>query len=171
MICQKCHKNLATARYAEVVDGKVTDLHLCVDCMKRYQDNVVTGFELTGPVSKGGAPQSAPETPAAVVRVCRQCGTALRDVLRNGRVGCAQCYEVFSEQLDPILRGLHTSIRRRGKTQNVSDQRERLRSDLQAKRALLRSALKLENYEEAALLRDGVRALEEELGIAPVEHG
>jgi len=45
-----------------------------------------------------------------------------------------------------------------------------LRAELQGKRALLRSALKLENYEEAATLRDNVRSLEDELGVVPVEH-
>jgi protein arginine kinase activator len=170
MICQKCHKNLATARYAEVVDGKVTDLHLCGECMRRYQDNDVTGFELSGPVSRNTAPAPPQDPPVINVRTCRQCGTSLRDLMRLGRVGCPACYESFAEQLDPLLRGLHTSIRHRGKSPRIDDARERLRAELQGKRALLRSALKLENYEEAAVLRDNVRSLEDELGIASVEH-
>ena len=40
------------------------------------------------------------------------------------------------------------------------DARARVRSELQSKRALLKTALNLENYEEAASLRDEIRSLE-----------
>ena len=49
MLCQKCHKNLASVRYAEVVDGKVNNLQLCQDCLSRQQDEVEIGFELSDP--------------------------------------------------------------------------------------------------------------------------
>lgn len=166
MICQKCHKNLSSVRYAEVVDGKVNDLHLCVDCMKKYQDDATTGFELSGPLrapaKHSAARGSTPDSTTIQKRVCRQCGAVLKEVLKTGRVGCPSCYENFSEQLYPMLRGLHTAMRHRGKMPQINnDDRERSRVELQGKRALLRSALKLENYEEAAKLRDEVRALEE----------
>lgn len=172
MLCQRCHKNLATARYAEVVDGKVSDLHLCAECMKKHRDAGVSGFELAGPQpSSRRQPivRSTTDSSAIQRRTCKQCGASLRDVLKSGRVGCRYCYESFAEQLEPLLRGMHSSMIHRGKSPRMNDVRERLRTELQTKRALLRSALKLENYEEAALLRDQVKALEVSVGAVAVE--
>jgi protein-arginine kinase activator protein McsA len=48
----------------------------------------------------------------------------------------------------------------------MDDARARLRADLQTKRALLRSVLRAENYEEAARLRDEIQSLETGLNMA-----
>jgi protein-arginine kinase activator protein McsA len=63
-----------------------------------------------------------------------------------------------------MLTALHGNTQHAGKTSKMDDMRTRLRADLQTKRALLRSALETERYEEAAALRDGIRELETVLG-------
>jgi protein arginine kinase activator len=164
MLCQRCHKNLATVRYAEVVDGNVSEQHLCADCMARQQADTATGFELSG-----SAPTPRLRHVAAVSdttmpqRSCRACGVELQEVIRSGRVGCSVCYESFRDQLESVLRGMHVALRHRGKVPHRDDAREQKRADLQTKRALLRSALKTEDYEEAANLRDTIRSLEDSL--------
>jgi len=165
MLCQRCHKNLATVRYAEVVDGKVSEQHMCAECMSRQQAEVASGFELSGaaPSPRTRPVATAVSDTVVTQRACRSCGIDLQDVLQSGRVGCSVCYDSFGDQLESILRGIHISLRHRGKAPNRDDARERMRADLQTKRALLRSALKVENYEEAARLRDEIRSIEEAL--------
>ncbi|MBX7259185.1 MAG: hypothetical protein K1Y02_22675 [Candidatus Hydrogenedentes bacterium] len=167
MLCQRCHKNIATVRYAEVVDGKVAEQHVCSDCMAKQQDIAASGFELAGAAPTPKKQKAAPPATDTVVshKACRTCGAELKDVMQDGRVGCAVCYESFGDHLDSILRGMHTSLRHRGKAPRMDDQRELLRAELQTKRALLRSSLKSENYEEAAKLRDAIRGIEEALVI------
>lgn len=165
MLCQRCHKSLATMRYAEVVDGKVSEQHLCADCMARQQAEGAPGFELSGRAPTPDMRQIAVGvSPSAVAqRTCKSCGIAWQDVLDSGRVGCSVCYESFDDPLEPLLRGMHFALRHRGKVPHRDDAREQKRADLKTKRALLRSALKTENYEEAASLRDEIRSLEESL--------
>jgi len=162
MLCQKCRKNLATVRYAEVVDGKVTDMHLCPECLAKQRENEGTGFELSGPVPAAKpTPRPRGERPRFKgPRVCKACGTQLVRVLDSGRVGCTQCYTAFAAEIEPMLNALHGIATHRGKVSRVGDVRTRLRADLQTKRALLRSALETENYEAAAALRDDIRQLE-----------
>ena len=164
MLCQRCHKNLATMRYAEVVDGNVSEQHLCADCMARQEADGATGFELSGnaPTPRKRHIAAASDT-TMPQRSCRACGIELQDVIRSGRVGCGVCYESFRDQLESVLRGMHVALRHRGKVPHRDDAREQKRADLQNKRALLRSALKTENYEEAARLRDIIRSIEESL--------
>jgi len=165
MLCQKCHKSLATVRYAEVVDGKVTDLNVCPECLARLQ-SAPSGFELAGaaPTPKRLAAIREAQEPVTPALVCRTCGLEVQRALRTNRVGCNSCYATFAEPIEAVLRGLHGALRHRGKVPRVDDRREQVRTQLQTKRALLRSILKMENYEEAAVLRDEIKALEEALG-------
>ena len=167
MLCEKCHKNLASVRYAEVVDGKVKDLSLCPECLAKYQAEAGAGFELAKPdpvpVRARVSPKGKSVQEPALER-CKTCGHVLANVLASGKVGCSACYETFAEQIEPLIRGMHAGMRHRGKAPHVDDALARVRADLQANRALLRSTLRAENYEEAAHLRDEIRILEKELG-------
>jgi protein arginine kinase activator len=162
MLCQRCHKNLATVRYAEVVDGKVTDRHLCEACMAQYQEGRATGFELTGPQSTArhaAAPPPARES-AREQRACPTCGAQLAAAGGTWRLGCPRCYEMFEDQLDTALRDVQHALVHRGKNPHITDARVRLRADLQTKRTLLRTLLRREKYEEAAVLRDEIQEME-----------
>jgi len=172
MLCQKCHKSAATMRYAEVVGGKVSELQLCAECMGRLQDEAASGFELAGissARSKQRAAEAAPQPEAKVPnRVCRVCGADLKDAIQTGRVGCGACYGALGESLEPLLRGFHVGLRHRGKEPHATDERKLKRGELHSLRALLRSTLKSENYEEAARLRDQIRDLEIAISGRPV---
>jgi len=169
MLCQKCHKNLATVRYAEVVDGKVTEQHLCAECLADHQEGGKSGFELSGPVSSARSLASAVSLETGRRRgrrLCRSCGTPLTKLVEAGECGCAACYSSFAEELEPILLDAHGASQHVGKSPRVHDVRSRLNSSLQTKRNLLRSALQTESYEEAATLRDEIRELEAALASA-----
>ena len=162
MLCQRCHKNLATSRYAEVVDGEVTEQHLCAECLSSRQEDSGTGFGLTAhrPVLRKVESERATREAVRKQRACPHCSTTLRHVLEQGEVGCSKCYDTFGGEIESILEGLHHALKHKGKSPRVDDARVRLREELEAKRTLLRSVLKAEKYEEAARLRDEIRSLE-----------
>ncbi len=169
MLCQKCHGNPASVRYSEVVDGRVNRLQLCPACLAARQEEPRGGFELgdSPTFSRGGRkPRATTAATAVSNETCRVCETDLRTVLQTGRVGCSACYESFPAQLESLLEGIHTALIHRGKTPRAEDSRARQRTDLQSKRALLKTALGSENYEDAAGLRDDIRRLEEGLRIS-----
>lgn len=168
MNCQNCHKNFASVRYAEVVDAEVKELHLCQECLTKMQDSVETGFEFSTPSpfvrkSPGGMDRS---DTVASLEVCPTCGKKFQSMLDTGKVGCSVCYQKFPAQLESILEGIHAALIHRGKVPRLDDNRARVRADLQNKRALLKTALGTEKYEEAASLRDEIRALETGLSVS-----
>lgn len=168
MLCQKCHKNVAEVRYAEVVDGKVTERHLCSACLAKHEENAATGFELAGiaPGPKSASVERVVRDAVKQQRACQNCGATLSSILEDGRVGCAGCFVQFKAEVESILEGLHVSLRHKGKAPHIDDARAKLRGDLQTKRALLRSMLRTEKYEEAARLRDEIRGLETGLQVS-----
>ena len=175
MICERCRMRLATLKYTEVVNGAAMTRNICETCLKEIQGDAAVGFEMAGeaPSPKGIFAEAAAEqvpVPAGVSVVqdkgCDFCGTKLSEVLRTGMVGSAACYDTFRAELEPVLREQQAAVLHRGKTPHETDERENLRRDLQSKRGMLRSALRSENYEEAARLRDAVRGIEESLNQA-----
>lgn len=165
MLCQNCHKNLASIRYAEVVDGEVKDLHLCKDCMDERQNSAESGFEFSSPAPFLGKQKPTQESEEIVETAsCTSCVTELRSIRETGKVGCSACYDAFPAELEAILEGIHVGLTHKGKIPRMDDARARLRADLQTKRSLLKTSLSTENYEEAATLRDEIRALESGLG-------
>ena len=169
MLCQKCHSSLATVRYAEVVDGKVMDLHLCQECLAAHQQRAAAGFELAGSVAPGrvsSAESGVLPSRSKARRICKACGTRLSSVLDTGKVGCVVCYSTFGDVTSPLLSDMHGYARHCGKIPKVDDARTLLRSNLQNRRAMMRSAIQMESYEEAAVLRDEIRKLEDALGTA-----
>ena len=162
MLCQRCHKNRATVRYAEVVDGKVAELHLCEGCLVEHQESAATGFEISKstPRLKRVPSQRKAKSRTMTRKPCPACGTRLADVIESGKVKCARCYYAFSEPLKPLLQDMHQAVAHRGKIAHIDDKSAQLRADLQTKRALLKTTVQTEDYEEAAVLRDEIKALE-----------
>ncbi len=157
---------MATLKYTEVVDGKAYARNICDMCLRDLQGDAAIGFELGGdapsPKHMGGEAQASPVTDLAPTSdsVCSVCGTRLSEAMQTGRVGSAACYAEFRSQLEPLLRSKHPALIHRGKAPGQHAGQDSVLRQLQTKRALLRSALKMENYEEAAALRDDINTLE-----------
>ncbi len=170
MLCQKCHKNLATVRYAEVIDGQVKELHMCSGCINEHHAQEASGFALSGdaPAPRRNVRRRKPSVSLTANVECQTCGSESKQIAEEAMVGCAMCYDTFGDELENLVRERHAALIHRGKAPSRDDHREQLRVELQTKRALLRSALKSERYEEAATLRDQIQDLERQSGlIAP----
>ncbi len=176
MICERCHKRMATLKYTEVVKGNARLRNICAECMGQLGEDPSLGFELTGAPAARIPVQGSGHFPAEELmkdqRECRGCGMPLDQAVTTGRVGCADCYTSFRDPLDAVIRAIHFSPEHRGKAPRSAgsegDTRTQFREELRTKRALLRSALKLENFEEAAVLRDAIQGLETQLSASTV---
>jgi protein arginine kinase activator len=166
MKCDKCKKNEATIHFTQVKEGEVVSLNLCHECAGKHG---MKGVKFDSEVQ----PAFSPEQKNAVLNdlaepagedqagSCQFCGSTLDDIKKSGRLGCGKCYFVFESQVDMLMRRIQGSSfhvgKRPGRTENraIDDQ---LRVRELKKR--LNDAVKLENYEEAARLRDEILTLE-----------
>lgn len=138
-------------------------LNLCEVCSKKNGVSDPTGFALADLLLGLGSSQEMEltKTDGSDESQCPTCGFTKADFKKTGRLGCSDCYETFSEQLQPLLVGMHKGTRHVGKiplrqfrevemTQRLSD----LRVDLQ-------KSVSDEDYELAAKLRDEIRQIEQ----------
>jgi protein arginine kinase activator len=84
----------------------------------------------------------------------------LSDFAKTGRLGCPTCYEAFMGQLRPILRKTHGSTTHTGRRPGENHELREERRELRRLRGELARAIRQEEYEAAADLRDRIKALQ-----------
>ena len=73
--------------------------------------------------------------------------------------GCAECYQAFRKELAPVITRVQGRSQHAGRKPPVSEE-EQARQDRMAElRSLMEAAVAEENFEEAARLRDELRAM------------
>ena len=118
MICNVCQKNEATVHLTQMLEGEIKKMDMCESCAQQ-QGVDEPGMPLVdllvglGPSSSEGDSQSKS---SVKVLSCEVCGHSLADFKKTGRLGCSHCYQVFEDQMDPMLRSMHKGIKHTGKT-------------------------------------------------------
>ena len=135
-------------------EDRFEEVHLCEDCAKKY---------LYEPQQKkAGKAELADETDdAGGGKVCEACGLPFVEFRNNGRLGCPHDYEVFKEELVPLLESVHGDTRHAGKVPRRVPRPKGTQVELAQLRRKLQQAVTSEDYEEAARLRDRIKGLEE----------
>ena len=176
MLCDECGKNKATVHLTEIVNDLITKLNLCEACAKQKGAEVEQHFgiaDLLSALSDTEQPQPAvaggsPVTTSVSKNKCPRCGLAYEDFKRVGRLGCGECYKTFRTSLAPLLKRIHGSSQHIGKSpspqavdelKNVHKRQE----DLDVAKLELQQAIRNEEFEEAAALRDKIKFLEKKL--------
>lgn len=152
--CKKC----ADVLYTEMVEGTATSIEMCRDCPMLKQ-------KLEG---KKGLSKS-PKKEEGIC--CSHCHTSLESVLMGEPLGCQECYHIFQDVLTDQLRETQLVSPRlkqnpaspsptfhMGKTPLAGQSPEK-NHKLRDLNEALSEALKGENYEEAAWIRDQINTL------------
>ncbi len=165
-LCQMCHKNPATVHEYIVAEKK--ENHLCEECYRKlYQQELtpVIKLEILQKLLFPGGIQEK-EGRKRKELVCPSCGMRLSEFKRLGRFGCPECYSAFAKVLDQILESIHDASRHEGAKPAQPEETLSTPGVFRMKRAKLQRALQeaveAERYEDAARLRDELKALEEE---------
>lgn len=171
MKCDQCDCE-ATVHEVTVRNGVKIEKHLCESCATSHGIAV----QPTTPINElikhyvlahGITP--APAVPAQKGHVCALCRTTFAEFRQHGLLGCPECYRTFEAQLGPLIERAHEGgikhvgklpRRQLGKPEtprglSMEERAERLRRI----RKELDSAVKTEQYELAAKLRDELKKL------------
>ena len=181
MKCDLCD-NEATTHEVVIRAGKKLERHLCEVCAKQHgvdtRPNVpiqelLKNFVLTPPPAAPAQPR-APE-PVRTLK-CETCGTTFGDFKANSLLGCAECYRCMESSLGPVIERAHEGathhvgkVPRRALAHSRQGARpmEALLGSIREReerlnllRKQLEEAVRNEQVERAARLRDEMRALD-----------
>jgi len=179
--CDDCKVREANVHLTHVGEEGAETFHLCEDCARERgvpipdSDIILKGLEaLAGAVgasSSGGAgsvkvtvkPKEGAGVGQAAAEeediVCRKCGMKFSEFRSGGRLGCAECYDSFEERIDRILVQIHGVSGHKGKRYGKSSARRGGRAGLERLRRDLDAAVRAEQFEQAAVIRDEIRSL------------
>ncbi len=169
MKCQKCNKNEANTHITKIVNGIKTEQYLCEKCAAENKElaDFHTGFDQDFENFFSGffgMPQiGSGISSASGKRTCPICGSTFTDISNKGKLGCSDCYKTFADYLKNPLKQIHGSTRHTGKIPLRSGKRLRKESEIDKLSSELNRAVMEQNFEQAAVLRDKINDLKNQL--------
>ena len=162
MQCDICGKKKATVHLTEIIDGQMSEMHLCEGCAREKSVQMEQQFglaDLLAGLSDFG--KQLKDTPTVDIK-CPNCGTTYDDFRKFGRLGCSQCYEAFKLHLTTLLRKIHGANHHLGKAPvGLSTEIRQTVENLHDLKTQLMKAIQDEDFEKAAQLRDKIKKIEE----------
>ncbi len=164
MKCSNCGKNNANISYKQNINGEVTTLNLCENCAKKL--GIFNSFDdiFTPMVLDWG--YVLPEEIK-----CKNCGYTLSKYKATGLFGCPECYNTFKKEIDSMLlriQGKNRNIESKRDKEIVKNVKEKIRtkkkSELESLKDELQQLIKEEKFEDAAIVRDKIKAMESKGG-------
>ena len=162
MKCQNCGVNNATTSIKTNLGGKQSHYLLCSDCAAKL------GFEHMNPFGSFafdsflGSLMTGQTKAQHPVKRCPGCGLSMGEIAEGSKVGCAECYTAFREQLLPSIESIHGKVRHAGRIPAQAAKAAAESESMSALKMQLKAAVDSENFEEAAALRDQIKAREGE---------
>lgn len=160
MMCEICGKNAATMHLTTIINGEKKEKNICLACAQKQNNDFAQAFDI-GQLLSGFMQENA--APSVIQQVCPHCGMDYRKFKQGGLLGCAHCYETFSGHLQPLLTRVHGHVNHTGKVPARMGGTLRSRREIEHLTAQMRKAIGLEQFEEAAKLRDQIRELQNKL--------
>lgn len=165
MLCQSCEKRQATTHIKTIVNGELKEYNLCPECANKMGYGSFFGnfgFDLD---KLFGSFMESVGTGRSTKR-CQCCGSSFEDIAKSGKVGCASCYDVFYEELLPSIQRIHGRTSHTGKLARSAGTEVRIKNELTQCKYELEQAIKAQEFEKAAELRDRIRELEKNINNA-----
>ncbi len=168
MFCEECKKNPATVHLTQVFNGQKSETHLCEACASQKSGFI---FDLANKFSIPNLLGSMFESNYSVQEVlsntlpsnCPNCGTSFMDIRQSGKLGCSECYRVYAQGLEASLRRIHGNGQHLGKIPLRGGEKVLIKKQIELLKNKLQQAIRDEQYEEAAKIRDSVMDMESRL--------
>jgi protein arginine kinase activator len=157
--------NEATVHLTEIREGKKHEMHLCERCAAEKGLPGKAHFsisELLAGIASQAQAQAQKARKGKDV-TCMSCGMALSQFQSSGRFGCAECYTAFKDDVQALVEKIHDASQHVGKVPRRVSAEVSMQKDIRQIQVELKRAIRKEDYEKAAALRDQIRQMEEKL--------
>ena len=169
MMCEDCGIRPAKFHLMTIINGDRVERNLCPSCMARHQKQI-PGIDFTNLAgilnsileSRGNDEQEQIDAEAQSC-VCEQCGMTYVEFQKCGMLGCANCYQAFKTPLTSLLQRVHGNTQHAGRVPGGAHNGTSIRMNIDRLKQKLQRAVADEEYEQAARLRDAIRALNMQL--------
>ncbi|EGW37738.1 UvrB/UvrC motif-containing protein [Desulfosporosinus sp. OT] len=165
MLCQRCQQREAKVQLSKIENGQTHELYLCEICAKQTHEVSFIVHPAIVPEflqALFGFNPSSIEQPSEMA--CPKCGITFSQITQAGKLGCSACYETFEAQLEPLLRRVHGGGQNVGKVPVRRGIAIKCRMEEKKLKEKLQVLIQQEAFEEAAVVRDQIRQIEQSKG-------
>ena len=169
MMCEECGIRPAKFHLMTIINDERAERNLCPVCMAKYQKHLpgIDFSNLAGILNSilDGRSVRGKETEDEKfgALTCEQCGMTYAEFQKCGMLGCANCYKTFKTPLDALLQRIHGNTQHAGRIPGSVRSGVSIRMNIDRLKQRLQKAIAEEEYEQAAKLRDSIRALNAQL--------
>lgn len=157
MLCDACGQNQATIHISTIIGGSKKDENLCPQCWQKRNAQIMGGLSVGELLSSLLGAQPHPEERVDIT--CDQCGMTYEEFKQSGRLGCANCYTAFGDNMKKTLKSIHGHAHHVGKVPARLEKELRDRHRMEDLKKQMEQAVRTEDFEQAAVLRDEIKAL------------
>lgn len=166
MKCDSCGKENANVHMTSIVNGVKEEHHYCQQCANQKEQGTGSMFSSIFDDSFFNNqffanvmyPQSALGN--SKLSACPQCGMTISAFNHQGRLGCDKCYEAFQQHLVPLIKRIQGSTSYEGRLPQRGAEDLKVEQTIKQLRNDLIQAVKEEQFEKAAQIRDEIKSLE-----------
>lgn len=169
MKCDICGKEKAVLHIQEIIGNERHQINICKDCevngnimekcLELEFDNIDTVFPNYRSLPSKKKKKKIPNTN----KVCKVCGYSLDDFLKTGIISCPKCYDSFKSDMSKVVKKIHRENKHIGKISNKNLTYKNIESKIEQYQQEIDLLIKIEKYEEAALIRDKLESLQKDL--------
>ncbi|HCG75216.1 MULTISPECIES: UvrB/UvrC motif-containing protein [Staphylococcus] len=180
MLCENCHLNEAEVKLTVKSKDGTHEKWVCSICAQgdnpwhqahddtsyhSHQDDIEEAFVvkqiLQHLATKHGI--NFQEMAFKEEKQCPTCHMTLKDIAHVGKFGCANCYATFKDDIIDIVRRVQGGqFEHVGKTPQSSHKKLAIKKQIEEKTKYLNKLIEEQNFEEAAVIRDEIKALKDE---------
>ena len=161
MKCQICNTNKANIIFTQIINNEKIVMQICSECAKK----------------KGLTLDIRTDTPSQIEPVdslvgsltvkipditCPECNLTFEEFKKTGVFGCDICHKAFGSHIANLLKQIHGLARHEGKSPRIIPEELDIKKKLKELRSKLKRFIELEEYENAAEIRDRINMLEKE---------
>lgn len=169
MMCEDCGVRPAKFHLMTIINGDRVERNLCPACMAKHQKQIpgidfsnLAGI-LNSILESRDAEEKAKQDAEFEGVTCEQCGMTYAEFQKCGMLGCASCYQAFKTPLTALLQRVHGNTQHAGRIPGGVHSGVSIRMNIDRLKQKLQKAIDDEEYEQAARLRDAIRALTAQL--------
>lgn len=167
MLCEHCHENEAKISYTMVEGNDTKQMHVCPSCFQeflaeQFPSSQIPPLDIQPMIQELLSLFHGKDAEEEEGRTCPVCGRSLKEFRKTGMFGCDNCYNTFAEELNALLPRMQGADHHVGAMPEAFRRNREASEKEQALKDRLDAAVADERYEDAALLRDEIKALKEE---------
>lgn len=168
MLCDECKEKPASVHLIQVFNGQKIESHLCEECATQKSGMILE------PANKFSIPNFLGGMLGSIYNVqdvasigrpgkCPNCGMSFMDIRQVGKLGCSECYKIYKQELEASLRRIHGNTQHLGKIPQRGGEQVLIKKQIERLKNQLQEAVRAEEYEKAARIRDTLKDMERRL--------